>query len=183
MEKQFDINTLLTIGKISNEFELELAHVADRKLRLLAKDNPEWKEKRKALRDLIIAYENENWTGDISDEKVIESDIAEEIAEQERIFIKERKELIQSKLKEFELNQQELGILLGHNSKSYMSELMNGLVPFSLKDLKVISHILEISMNDLIPTLSPKEYQRVFERSKTLNKPSLRKKFGEIAKT
>lgn len=70
---------------------------------------------------LIGEYEAENWS-------------APEIItdEQERKFIANRKEKIKNKLKNFDMTQQYLGILLGHK-KSYMPELISGFSPFSLK--------------------------------------------------
>ncbi len=50
---QFDIEALLTAGVISDELNYERAMIADRQLRLLAKDDVQYKAKRKALRSLI----------------------------------------------------------------------------------------------------------------------------------
>jgi len=51
--------------------DFERAMIADRKLRVLAKENPKFKSVRKKLRDLIEQYENKNWSADsnISDKK------------------------------------------------------------------------------------------------------------------
>ena len=65
--------------------------------------------------------------------------------------------MIRSKLKHFGLSQQDFGVLLGHRSKSYISELMNGVSPFSLKDLIVINRLLKIDLTDLVPTFLPHE--------------------------
>ncbi|MGB1283227.1 MAG: helix-turn-helix domain-containing protein [Polaribacter sp.] len=98
-----------------------------------------------------------NWSAEskISDKKLRESDIAELIAEKERLFIQRRKELIKQKLKKLNLTQQDFGKILGHQSKSYMSELINGISPFSLKDLVVINRVLKIKLTDLVPTFLP----------------------------
>jgi len=154
MATQFNIENILVHGALNNELEYERALVADRKLRLLSKDNSELKSLRSKLRDIIQKYENENWSTDseISEASIHKSDIAVLIAEKERQFLMVRKNLIKKRLKKFNLNQQELGQILGHNSKSYMSELMNGLVPFTLKDLVVINRLLKIDLVDLIPT-------------------------------
>lgn len=53
------------------------------------------------------------------------------------------------------LKQQDFGKILGHRSKSYISELMNGVTPFSLKDLIVINRLLKIDLTDLVPTFLP----------------------------
>ncbi|MDN3643596.1 transcriptional regulator [Lutimonas halocynthiae] len=157
MKTQFNINELLELGKIKNELDFERALVADRKLRVLSKDNPNYKSLRKKLRNLIEDYENRNWNSSsrISEKKLRESDIAEIIAEKERLFIKRRKELIKTRLKSLSLTQQNFGIILGHNSKSYISELMNGINPFSLKDLIIINRLLKIELTDLVPTFLP----------------------------
>ncbi|MCH7535985.1 MAG: transcriptional regulator, partial [Bacteroidetes bacterium] len=137
MKTQFDINEVLESGKIQNELQFERALIADRKLRVLAKKDSKLKAVRKKLRDLIEAYENVNWSASskISDKKLRESDLAEMIAEKERIFINKRTEILKGKLKRLNMTQQDLGVLLDHSSKSYMSELVNGVCPFSLKDL------------------------------------------------
>jgi len=70
-----------------------------------------------------------------------------------RLMINENPDLkpIRKKLKEFDLTQQDLGVILEH-PKSYMSELMNGVSQFTLKDLVIIHRILGINLNTLIPT-------------------------------
>jgi hypothetical protein len=116
---------ILQKGLISNELELEKALIIERKLRLLAKENPELAESRTQLRAIIKEYEKANWSVDsiISDKKIQESDVAEIIAEQERKFLANRKEKIKAKLTELGINQQDLGLILGH-SKFYISELI-----------------------------------------------------------
>jgi hypothetical protein len=59
MKTQFDISQLLEAGKIQNELDFERAMIVDRKLRVLSKENPEFKSVRKKLRDLIEQYENQ----------------------------------------------------------------------------------------------------------------------------
>ena len=157
MKTQLDILKLLETGKIQNELDFERALIADRILRVLSKEDSKYKVIRKKLRDIIEVYENKNWSSDskITDKKIRESDLAESIAEKERQFIQNRKELIRKKLKSLNLSQQELGGILGHRSKSYMSELMNGVSPFSLKDLIVINRLLKIDFTHLVPTFLP----------------------------
>lgn len=157
MKTQLDISKLLEIGIIQNELDFERALIADRKLRVLSKEDSKYKVIRKKLRGLIENYENKNWSSNsrITDEKIQESDLAELIAEKERQFIQNRKELIRKELKKLELTQQNFGAILGHRSKSYVSELMNGISPFSLKDLIVINRLLKIDLTDLVPTFLP----------------------------
>lgn len=176
MRIQFDIDSFFEKGKIQNELDFEKALIADRKLRVMSKNNPKLKTVRKKLRDLIEAYENKTWSPDakISEDKLNESDWAEQTAEKERVFIHNRKKLIKSKLKELDLSQQDFGVILGHTSKSYMSELMNGVSPFSLKDLVVISQLLKIELTDLVPTFLPqKERIKIKTSIKKLDNPKL----------
>ncbi len=88
MKTHFDIEKLVKYGRIENELDYERALIADRKLRILAKENTHFKELRKRLRDLIGQYEEQNWSSenDVSSEKIKESDLAELVAENERIL-------------------------------------------------------------------------------------------------
>ena len=177
MKTQFDISQLLEAGKIQNELDFERAMIVDRKLRVLSKENPEFKSVRKKLRDLIEQYENQNWSADskISDKKLHESDIADLIAENERLFIQRRKALIRKELKSLNLTQQEFGEILGHRSKSYISELMNGVSPFSIKDLIVINRLLKINFTDLVPTFLPQsESEKIRAAIEKLDNPKLK---------
>jgi len=177
MKTQLDISELLKFGKIQNELDFERALIMDRKLRVLSKEDSKYKVIRKKLRDLIEDYENKNWsdTSIISDEKIKESDIAELIAEKERLFIQHRKEIIRIKLKTLSLTQQDLGVILGHTSKSYMSELMNGVSPFSLKDLIVINRLLKIDLTILVPTFLPQSDRLKIRTSiQTLDNPKIK---------
>lgn len=164
MQTDFDINRVIKQGKIQNELDFERALIADRKLRILSKENVDYVPVRKKLRDLIEDWEIKHWSADleIADEKVSESDLAGSIAEIERQFIEKRKNLIRAKLKSLDLSQQALGSLLGHKNKSYISELMNGITPFTLRDLIVINRLLKIDLTDLIPAfLSHNERIRI----------------------
>ncbi|MCL9810086.1 helix-turn-helix domain-containing protein [Flavobacterium luminosum] len=163
-------------GSISDELEFEKALILERKLRLLSVDNPEYKEARLKLRQIIKEYEKSNWSSEseITDEKIKESDNAEFIAEQERIFILKRKQIIKEKLTDLGLNQQDLGSILGHN-KTYISELMNGINPFTLKDLIIIHRLFKIKLENLIPTTIPqKERGRIKMSILKINKPKLK---------
>lgn len=177
MKTQFDIEEILELGEIQNALDFERALIADRKLRVLSKENPKYKTLRRKLRDLIEDYESKNWSSAsrITDKKLKESDLAEAIAEKERQFIENRKELIKSKLKRLNLTQQDFGKILGHKSKSYMSELMNGINPFSLRDLIIINRLLKIDLTDLVPTFLP-QTERIKIRSsiEKLENPKLK---------
>lgn len=177
MDTQFNLSKILKAGKIENQLEFERSIIADRKLKTLSKSDVRYKAKRKKLRDLIEKYENQNWASDsrISLKTIEESDLAEALAEKERQFIQNRKKLIREKLKDLDLNQQNLGILLGHGSKSYISELMNGVSPFSLRDIIIINRLLKIDLEDLVSTVLPQEDRRKVRRSiKKLDNPNIK---------
>jgi transcriptional regulator with XRE-family HTH domain len=167
---------ILQKGIISNELELENALIIERKLRLMLKENPELKETRTKLRSLIKDYEKLNWSKNslVSEDKVKESDVAEFIAENERKFVAGRKHIIKLKLSQLGLNQQDLGLILGH-SKSYISELINGINPFTLKDLVIIHNLFTIKLENLILTSIPqKESIRIKSSILKINKPNLK---------
>lgn len=177
MNTQINILELIKNGKIETELDFERALIADRKLRVISKKDQSIKIIREKLRDLIEKYENEHWNADsiISDKQLKENDLAEFIAEKERIFILNRKEIIKKKLRSLNLSQQDFGALLGHNSKSYISELMNGVCPFSMKDLVVIHRLLKIPLTDLVPTFLPqKERAKIKATIKKLDNPKLK---------
>lgn len=177
MKTQFDIAALMKKGEIQDELDLERALIADRKLRILAKEDPKQKGLRKKLRNLIEDYERRNWSSNskISDKKLQESDAAATLAEEERQFIQKRKDLIRDKLKKRNLTQQDFGMILGHKNKSYISELMNGISPFSLKDLIIINRLFGIDLKDLIPTFLPQpERLKVLKSIQKLENPKLK---------
>ena len=177
------INEVEHIKRLESEYDLQKASMLERKLRLMIDENPDLKPIRKKLRDLIKDYEDREWSDleNISESKVEESDKAENIVNDEQIFISKRKESIRKKLKEFDLTQQELGVLLDH-PKSYMSELINGISQFTMKDLVIIHRIFGISLNTLIPTYLESEIRdKVKESILKLNKPKLRLKKKELA--
>jgi len=184
MENEFNINKILQQGSIRNELELEQSTLAERQLKLMSKENPEAKEKRIQLIELIDDYEAKHWSNrdEISYSQIDESDKAEESVLQHLEFTENRKKLIKLKLKRLGLNQQEFGRILGHDSKSYTSELMNGIVPFSLKDLVIISKLLKINLSNLIPTQIPEEEKNKIEKTiKQLDKPKLKLDRKEFA--
>jgi antitoxin component HigA of HigAB toxin-antitoxin module len=173
-----DIEKLIESGAILNELDYERAMVADRKLRLLAKASAHFKNLRTRLRNLIEAYEQRVWSNeaDVSPELLRQSDQAAMIAEKERAFLAKRKKIIQEKLKHFNLTQEELGLLLGHKSKSHMSELINGIKPFTLQDLVIISTIFSIDIDALVPKYLPIEkIDRISATITAINKPALNK--------
>lgn len=177
MKTDFDIEKIIEKGIITNELDYERALIADRKLRLLAKDSLHFKNLRSKLRDIIKKYEDSEWSDvdQIDEKKLLESEKFERIAELERLFLENRKKAIRKKLKELELTQENLAMILGHKSKTYMSELMNGIKPFTLRDLVVINRLLKIKIEVLIPVFLSKEDQnRVQEAVIKLGKPKVK---------
>lgn len=175
MKDILDIKDVEHIEKLENEYDLQKASLLERKLRLLVKENPDLKTVRAKLRDLIKSYEDKEWSdfNTISDSKIQDSDKAEEIIHAEQKFINKRKDVIRKKLREFDMTQQDLGVILEH-PKSYMSELMNGVSQFTLKDLVIIHRIFGINLNILIPTYLQSETRNKVRKSiQKLNKPKL----------
>ncbi len=177
-----DLEDIKKLKQINNEYELQKASVWERKLGLLEEERPEYKDIRNEIRAMIKAYEDQIWSDftNISDELLAESDKAEQLVLEEEKFIKRRKEIIRSKLKQFEMNQQELGQLLGH-PKTYMSELMNGLSQFSMKDLVIIHRVFGIGLEKLIPTYIQADTRtKLLKSIRKLNKPMLGKSQEEL---
>lgn len=177
MKTHFDIEKIVESGSISNELDYERALLADRSLRLLAKENAHFKNLRLKLRNLIEQYEASEWSilEQIDDTKLFESAQAERIAELERLFLDNRKKIIREKLKNLDLNQENLATILGHKSKTHMSELINGIKPFVLKDLIIINKLLNIDLKLLVPVfLSLEDQKKVTDAVKKLGKPKIK---------
>ncbi len=175
MKDIINIKEIESIKSLENEYDLEKASLLERKLRLMTGENLDLKPIRKKLRDLIKEYEDRKWSDfdKITDSQLLESDKAEEIVNYEQIFINKRKNSIRKKLNEYDMTQQDLGFVLGH-PKSYMSELINGVSQFTLKDLVIIHRVLGINLNVLVPTFLQSETRdKVRESIKKLNKPKL----------
>jgi len=149
---RLEIDNILKLNELNNELEFERATAGYGKLRWIAQDDSSLESIRQHLKSLIKQYEKSHWNDEsgISDEQITESDIAEKIVSSESIFIQKRKELIRGKLKEFGISQQDLAKILGHRP-NYMSELMNGVRPFSRDDIVVLHRLFEIEFNDLVP--------------------------------
>ena len=175
MDIQIGLKKILKKGFFSSELEFERASIINRKLRALVKEHPELAEKRDQLHDIIMAYEDKHWVkAEVTMQQVEESDLAVLIAKRENKFNMRRRELIKSKLKEKKLTQKQLGMILGHTSETYMSELINGINPFTLNDLIVIHKLLNISMQDLVPTtLNAQTIIKVQNAIAQLNNPKL----------
>jgi transcriptional regulator with XRE-family HTH domain len=177
MKTEFDIEAILKKGRLSNELDYERALVAERKLRLLAKEDAQFTTLRHQLRELLESYERSEWADadSIDDRQLIQSEKAEFIADQERQFLEARKRTIRNRLKQLELTQENLGSILGHKSKTHMSELMNGIKPFTLKDLIIVHRLLKIEMSVLIPVfLSNSDQEKVKLAVSKLDKPKVK---------
>lgn len=177
MKTEFDIEAILKKGRLSNELDYERALVAERKLRLLAKEDAQFTTMRQQLRELLEHYERSEWSdpSTVDDRQFIQSEKAEFIAEQERQFMETRKRTIRNRLKQLELTQENLASILGHKSKTHMSELMNGMKPFTLKDLIIMHRLLKIEMSVLVPVfLSDADQKRVKSAVDQLDKPKIK---------
>ncbi|MDF1572965.1 MAG: helix-turn-helix transcriptional regulator [Bacteroidales bacterium] len=151
MEK-FSIQNIQKIQSLKSELEYEKASSLFLRLRVLVQEDKSYEAIRNHLRELIKDYEQGNWSDEdqISNNQIKESELAESLVQAENEFYHKRKELIRKKLKETGLNQDDLAKILGHR-KGYMSELINGLRPFSKEDLVVINRLFKIKFEDLIP--------------------------------
>lgn len=160
---ELDIRKILEADVIGSELEFQRAWMADRSLKLLIEDGSPLSEIRKSLRQLLRNYEKMHWSNNdaITEEQIEESDAAEKIASEELQFIVRRRALILDKLKELNLKQKDLAALLQH-SKSYTSELVNGVRAFSTNDLILIHKLLKIDLEHLLlTTLSAETQQKV----------------------
>lgn len=171
-----NIRKIENIKHLDNEYDLQKALLLDRKLRLMVEEDLTLKPIQKRLFELIQAYESEHWSDSeaITDTQVEEAETAELLVDIERKFIQKRKKTIKKRLKSYDMTQQDLGILLGHK-KSYMSELINGVSQFSLKDLVIVHRVLRIELSKLIPTYLQNETREKVKKSIVrLNKPKLK---------
>jgi plasmid maintenance system antidote protein VapI len=164
---KFSIQNIQKINSLASELEYEKASSLYLQLRVLVKEDKSYEPIRTHLRVLIKNYEQNKWADEdkITVNQIKESDLAEALVQAENEFYQKRKELIKTKLKDAELNQNDLAKILGHR-KGYMSELINGLRPFSKEDLVVINRLFKIKFEDLIPAFIQQE--KAFHIKKTL---------------
>jgi transcriptional regulator with XRE-family HTH domain len=164
---KFSIQNIQKLTSLKSELDYEKAASLFLKLRVLEKQDESYKPIRNYLRSLIKDYEQKNWADEksVTDQQVKENDLAEALVQAENEFYQKRKKLIKSRLKEAGLTQNDLAKILGHR-KGYMSELINGLRPFSKEDLIVINRLFKIKLEDLIPTFIKEE--RAFHIKRTL---------------
>jgi len=150
--ERLEISNILNLDKLNSELEYEKAISIYGRLRWLVKENGSLIPVKKHLKELIQQYEETHWNDEtkISDEQIRESDIAEKIVTSENEFIQKRKELIREKLRENGITQKDLAKILGHRP-NYMSELINGIRPFSRDDLIVLHRLFGLDLNDLFP--------------------------------
>jgi len=176
MELQGNLKKILKKGVIKNELDFQRAAFIDRQLRLLVKEFPALAEDRKQLRALLAAYEEKHWVkAAVTDQLVQESDRALAIAEEENDFLLKRKHAIKNRLKELGLTQKDLAVILNHTSASYVSELINGVNPFTLTDIIVMHKLLNIPMDELVPTtLTMQVINRVISAISGLNQSKLK---------
>lgn len=181
---KFSIPNILKISSLTNELEYEKANSLYLQLRVLAKDDKSYQAIRTHLKGLMKSYELIHWADEdkITDQQVKESDLAEAIIQAENEFNQKRKQLIKTRLKETGLNQNDLAKILGHR-KGYMSELINGMRPFSKEDLVIINRLFKIKLEDLIPTFIQQDRAKQIQKtlaSLSKSKIKLRKKDFEF---
>jgi len=150
--ERLEIDNILKLDELNSELEYEKAISIYGRLRWMAKEDNSLKPIKQHLRSLIKLYEESHWNDEtkIRDEQIKESDLAERIVSSESEFIQKRKELMRGKLKENGISQQDLAKILGHRP-NYMSELMNGVRPFSRDDIIVLHRLFDIDLKDLVP--------------------------------
>lgn len=172
MDSKFDFQKVLKKGELEDQQEYEIAKIAAQKIGQLAEQDAELKPIHQKLQEFIQAFEAKHQQAEVPQKYPAPPKTEEE---GEEPFIQKRKTLIRKQLQKHGLNQQEFGLLLGHGSKSYISELMNGVVPFSLKDLVIIHRLFGIKLADLVPTtLSSEEELQVLAVAKQLGKTKLK---------
>jgi len=180
--KEADIRLIVKKGELLSELDFERASIADRTLRVLSKNDPSLSGLRNELRALLVAYESLHWTDidKISEKQIAESENAEQVVLAEQEFLKQRKEIILARLTELGLIQKDLGTLLNH-SKSYTSELLNGIRAFSANDLILIHKLLKINLSDLFPThISAQTQKRVQDSIGKISSKKIRLKAPEL---
>ncbi len=155
---RLEIDNILNVDVLLTELEFERATSLYGRLRWMAKEDSSLDSIRQHVKRLIQQYEQQHWHNEanITDAQIKESDTAEKIVISENTFIQKRKELIKESLKKTGLSQKDLAKLLGHRP-NYMSELINGIRPFSKDDIVVLHRLLSLDFNDLIPTFLKSE--------------------------
>jgi len=147
------INRILKLSDLRSEYEFEKVSSLYLQLRKESEiSGIDYQNERNHIKKLIKEYEHKKWLKEeeISEVQIKESDIAENLVRIENEFNQKRKEFIRKKLKEYRLNQNDLAKILGHR-KGYMSELINGLRPFSKEDIIILNQLLSIKLEDLMP--------------------------------
>ena len=178
------LKTYLPSEGINNELELERALLSFSKLRVPSENNAHFHSIRSQILKLIVAYEKEHWNLEIvaSEYIILESDLAEIIVRKEEEFIQKRRKLIKTGLSRFGLKQKDLCELLDHKSETYISDLIRGWHPMSITDMLIISKVLKISMNDLVPKNIPYPVlNRLSTSLKKMNRPGLTGEILELA--
>jgi len=146
------VDNIKKLNKLNSELEYEEALSIYGRLRWMVKEDPSLSDVKQHLKTIIKEFEKSQWEDEtkISYEQVKESDIAEKIVSSESEFIQKRKELIKEELKKNGITQQDLAIILGHRP-NYMSELMNGVRPFSRDDIIVLHRLFDLDLKYLVP--------------------------------
>ena len=176
------INNILKLTELRSELEHEKASSLYLKLRILENEDSSYNQIRGHLKILIMKYEHTHWSDDskISDEQVKENDLAEILVRAENEFNQKRKERIKNELVKAGLNQSDLAKILGHR-KGYMSELINGLRPFSKEDIVIINRLLKIGFDNLfLPFIKQEKVAHIKKTLKTISKSKIRLKKNDF---
>ena len=137
---------------------------------------------RKHVKSLIKDYEQAHWSDDasISENQIEESFEAEKLVAFSSEFGSARKEAIKKALKMHNLKQTDLAQILGHRD-SYMSELINGVMPFSKEDVVIIHRLFKINFDKLIdPFIKMDTRDRIKAALVKLNRPQLKLKHEDL---
>lgn len=156
--ERLEIDNLLILDELDGELEYEKAISIYGRLRWMVKEDKSLEPVKHHLKLLIKRYEQNHWNDEtkISHDQIKESDMAEKIVISESEFVQKRKELIRYKLKENGISQHDLAKILAHRP-NYMSELINGVRPFSRDDIIVLHRLFDLDLKYLIPPFIKKE--------------------------
>lgn len=151
MLKPININDIINRGTISDELEYQRALIISNKLGLMKDKNPEkFSHKFNLISGILEKYEDYIVSNELdTDDFVMLSKHYEAIALAESSFKNERKILIKSKLKEAHINQSILAEIIGI-SPTHLSELINGVYPYTKDFCTILSRTLKIDRDKLV---------------------------------
>lgn len=148
----FYLNNLEVTEVLESELDYQRAFILLKKIRLLKSEYIELEQKYCKIKKLIKDYEDNNWSHkEIHDEKKLtESDRAEEIAEQEYVYCKKRKDLLLSKIQELDLSINDFSELL-NISVLDLNLKLDGVLRFEIEEIIIINKFLKVGYDHLLP--------------------------------